>query len=71
MRALLTGEWQWGHLSGFWGRYNIKFFFRPSSLTYEFVVPFLSCFEVSSGLVVAWTFGVQLKPTFTPVLAWE
>ena len=33
-------------MSGFWGRYNIKFFFRPSSLTYEFVVPFLSCLKV-------------------------
>ena len=32
-------------------------------------VPFLSCFYFSSGLILAWTFGVHLKPTFAPVLA--
>ena len=46
-------------------------FYWTPSLTYVFVVPFLSCLEVSSGLVSTRTFGVQLKPPFAPVLAWE
>ena len=58
-----------GHLSRFWRRYNVKFFYWTPSLTYVFVVPFLSCLKVSSGLVMAWTFGVHLKPTLAPVLA--
>ena len=46
-------------------------FYWSSSLTYVVVMPFLSCFVFSSGLVYVWTFGVQLKPPFAPVLAWE
>ena len=46
-------------------------FYWSSSLTYVVVMPFLSCFVVSLGLVYVWTFGVQLEPPFALVLAWE
>ena len=43
-------------------------FYWSSSLTYVVVMPFLSCFIFSSGLVYVWTFGVQLEPTLALVL---
>ena len=45
--------------------------FYSSKALSAYAVPFLSCFHFSSGLVLAWTFGVHLEPTFAPVLAYE
>ena len=44
-------------MSGFWGRYNNMIFSKTFSLTVVFVVPFLACFDFSSGLVYVGPLG--------------